>query len=229
MREYRVVWTGERQEGKYKIYDMHYRNVTSGLEFNLAPTILLNERMGPSAEPSTRHTLGSDLYTHITYADVEPKTVDAEGFLPARDISMRMNDTLVVAGHFLILDALTPETVYAEGDQTIPTGIVVRSALPFVASNGDADTLRPVYRLEGNTVTAEPAYSADGGIRIAFKEIKPESGEFVFAIAEKADYEKPFIVIKASIFPMINLLWMGCIIMVIGSFMAMYERSKRAA
>ena len=229
MGEYRVVWTGERQEGKYRIYDMNYRHVASGLEFNLAPTILMNERMGPSAEPSTRHTLGSDLYTHITYADVEPKTVDAEGFLPARDISMRMHDTLVVAGRFLILHRLTPETVYADGNKTNPAGIYVYSALAFIAPNGVLDTLRPVYSLQGSTVTSEPAYSSDGGIRISFAEIKPETGEFVFAIAEKAGYEKPFIVIKASIFPMINLLWLGCILMVVGSFIAMYERSKQAA
>ena len=39
------------------------------LEFTLHPIIQLNPQMGNVAEPSTKHFLNKDIYTHITYAD----------------------------------------------------------------------------------------------------------------------------------------------------------------
>ena len=38
--------------------------------FTLSPRIQLNERMGNSPEPDTKHSLTSDLYTHIKWARI---------------------------------------------------------------------------------------------------------------------------------------------------------------
>ena len=39
---------------------------------------------------------------------------------------------------------------------------------------------------------------------------------------------KAFIIMKAIIFPGINILWIGCILMIIGSVLAIRKRLKQA-
>jgi cytochrome c-type biogenesis protein CcmF len=224
---YNVVWTGERTEGKYKMYDVHYQHQVNGKSFVLSPTILMNERMGPSAEPATRHTLGQDLYTHVTYADLEPKTIDADGYLPSRDITMKQGDTLIVSGMFVILDSLSVNTAYLKGGQL--DSIAVQAHLNIVQSTGERFEALPIFIVKGNQTLAKDAEVAEAGLYFHFAEIKPETNEFVFGIKELATNEKPFIVLKAVVFPMINVLWTGSILMVLGSFLALYERTRKRA
>ena len=73
MGKYWATWSGQNEEGYYINYELEFFEEIDGkLEaaFNLSPRIQLNERMGNVAEPSTRHTLTKDIYTHVTYADL---------------------------------------------------------------------------------------------------------------------------------------------------------------
>ena len=45
-------------------------------------------------------------------------------------------------------------------------------------------------------------------------------------LADRADNYREFIVMKALVFPWINILWAGCVIMIIGTVMAIRRRVK---
>lgn len=45
-------------------------------QFELKPFVQLNERMGNVAEPATKHFFDKDIYTHITYAEIEKAKSD---------------------------------------------------------------------------------------------------------------------------------------------------------
>jgi cytochrome c-type biogenesis protein CcmF len=60
-----------------------------------------------------------------------------------------------------------------------------------------------------------------------FWQIKPEHSTVEISLQEKKENKKDFIIMQAFIFPYINILWIGCIVMVIGTLLAIVERLKR--
>jgi cytochrome c-type biogenesis protein CcmF len=65
------------------------------------------------------------------------------------------------------------------------------------------------------------------GLKFSFWQVNPSTGKVDISVSEKASGKKDFIVMKAIIFPYINILWMGCIIMIIGTTLAIRHRLKR--
>lgn len=64
------------------------------------------------------------------------------------------------------------------------------------------------------------------GLKFIFWKINPNEGSVEIQMAEKVNNSKDFIVIEAYMFPMINLLWLGCLIMVFGTTIAVIERVR---
>jgi cytochrome c-type biogenesis protein CcmF len=60
-----------------------------------------------------------------------------------------------------------------------------------------------------------------------FWKINPANGTIEISLQEKKDNVRDFIVMQAMIFPYINILWIGCMIMVIGTVLAILERIRR--
>ncbi|MGB0916551.1 MAG: hypothetical protein ACPGU4_03080, partial [Flavobacteriales bacterium] len=73
-----------------------------------------------------------------------------------------------------------------------------------------------------------PGELKDLGLRFVVNKILPEQGKAEIAVFEKPDNYREFIVMQAMIFPWINILWAGCLVMVIGTIMAMRRRLKAA-
>ena len=60
-----------------------------------------------------------------------------------------------------------------------------------------------------------------------FWKINPEEGTIEITMSERVGNQKDFIVMEAHLFPFINVLWLGCIIMAIGSAIAIMERIRQ--
>jgi cytochrome c-type biogenesis protein CcmF len=65
------------------------------------------------------------------------------------------------------------------------------------------------------------------GLQFTFGKINPENGKIEIAVQEKKSNNRDFIVMQAMVFPFINILWIGCIIMGFGTFLAIIERIKK--
>jgi cytochrome c-type biogenesis protein CcmF len=57
-------------------------------------------------------------------------------------------------------------------------------------------------------------------MKLEFLSLDPESGKIKLNVKEKQNQKNDFIVMKAIIFPWINLLWTGCMLMVVGLTMS---------
>jgi cytochrome c-type biogenesis protein CcmF len=65
------------------------------------------------------------------------------------------------------------------------------------------------------------------GLQFMFGKIDPATGKIEISVQEKKSNIKDFIVMQAMIFPYINILWIGCIIMAIGTLMSIAERVRK--
>lgn len=198
--------------------------------FELAPFVQLNPRFGNVAEPSTKHWLHRDLYTHIRYADLSTEVDSSNlGWMPDRLSEKTLGDTLVTPNSVVIIDS-----VY-----------VVRDSVT-VAMLGDRFTvyaaklrIRDLYQAD-RWFEARPMVIYSDGVPVANRpaEVQPLRMRYGLASVEgdlntRGDLklglnvaEAEFLVMQALAFPGINILWIGCVLLALGTGMAVWQRVR---
>ena len=127
-----------------------------------------------------------------------------------------------------------PSYIAMDGD------IAIQAVLNITGSRGVAHVARPLYFIREGSPLNLKAYVPDIGLHIKLDRIDPVKEEFHLLVARLTDKpllpieiaeEVPrndYIVLEAILFPGINLFWAGSLIMLIGMFIGMYKRLKKA-
>lgn len=218
MGDYLVSYVGKEKEGVNIKYNINYytKNDKGELtkEFTLKPQVQLNDRMGNVPEPDTRHFLFKDIYTHVTWAVLEEKKDDEVE--KAETQNLHVGDTVFLKRAILILDSLKQASPI-KYEELMPDDIAVEVALTLWDFDTKAHKMSPVFVLrDSSKVFSIPSINEDLGISISFDRIYPNNGSIDLTFIEKKSEQKEFIVMQAVLFPYINLLWLGCLIMSIG-------------
>ena len=228
MGEYMVTYGGREKAGNKIKYLVHYFNQlpNGDLEeaFTLKPNVLKNERMGNVPEPDTRHFLTKDVYTHVTWAILEDQKNTDNYYEPLQE-NVRVGDTLFLKRNILVIDSI--RKVPSEKHDLSGSDIAVEAVISSWDFNTQMHKLYPVFVLEDTVRTYSiPSKREDLGLNISFDYINPENGSLDLTIIEKKSDQREFIVMEAIVFPFINVLWLGCFIMVIGTFIAIRNRIR---
>src|SRR6185369_4745444 len=113
MGPYLVTYKGKRKEGINFYFDVDYfkagKNGKPEHEFTLSPIVQQNKIMGDAPEPATRHYLNRDVYTHVTFADmnVDTSARRRSAFGEAKNYVGHVGDTIFATNAFVIIDSLT--------------------------------------------------------------------------------------------------------------------------
>ncbi len=233
MGDYYVTYTGKHKEGVniYYTIDYYKANHEKGkLEkaFSLTPLVQLNPRMGNVSEPATKRFINKDIYTHITYAELEGDNEESnkDAYKKPAEHKIKVGDTLSTSNSLVILTALNKEvdkkTLLLNEDD-----IAVEAQLTIIDVNKKVRYANPVFIIKGQTPYSKDAEVEDLGLKFSFANIIPDENKIELNISEKKSNSKDFIIMKAIIFPQINILWTGCILMIIGTFIAIRKRFKQ--
>ena len=199
-------------------------------QFVLSPYLQLNDRMGNVPEPSTKHWWDRDLYTHIRYTDMGTGEDTADvGWMPDRRYDKVVGDTIVTPTSVVIIDSV----------------FVVRDSLTK-AMLGDAYTvyatdlrIRDLYRSDrwfnarpvviyrndqavGHKPAEVPALRMRYGVGSVSGDLADQRSVQVGLDVAEAE----FLVMQALVFPGINILWIGCVLMALGTGMAVAQRVR---
>ncbi|MCB0794804.1 MAG: hypothetical protein KDB88_08715, partial [Flavobacteriales bacterium] len=191
--------------------------------FTLEPFVQINPRFGNVAEPSTKHWPHKDLYTHVRYADLEEDAAadtSAVHYMPPRTYEKQVGDTIVTPTSLIILDSLR-----------MVQDSVTRSMLgPEFTVYALSTRVRDLY-VPDRWFEAKPVVIYRDGLPVAGKgaEIHALRSKIELSRVEGRDLEvrileHEFVVMQAIVFPGINILWIGCVLMFIGTFMAVRRR-----
>lgn len=207
--------------------------------FTLDPFVQINPRFGNVAEPSTKHWLHRDLYTHIRYAELQKgsnEDSDSLHWMPPRYYGRNEGDTLVTPTSVAIIDSV--RTV--RDSMTLAmlgTEFDVKVAYLRVRDLYDERRwfeARPLLIFRGTTVVAgKGAEIAPLRVRFDLERTGPGQpmegqdpnrweGNVGLSVSERE-----FIVMQAIVFPGINILWIGCVLMFLGTLMAVRQRWKK--
>jgi len=227
MNKYRVTYLGDSMAGKHIYFKVRYDELNKQKQiintFTLYPNILLNSKMGNNPVPSTRKTLFSDLYTHITASPLNDDGTQPDSTME-RTVSVSVHDTIPLSNAYMVFEGINPDATIPNF-QKQPKDIAISAKLHYY--NLDTNyIIEPVYLIREVMATSISGALHDGEGKIAITKIIPEENKFELMMNLK---RHKFIIMKAIRFPMINVLWLGCFIMVFGIGMSLAQRKKENA
>lgn len=229
MGDYLVTYTGKEKEGIYVRYNVEYLDTNRQSAFQLQPFVQLNNRMGNVAEPATRHFWNKDIFTYIKYAELEEREEADKQYKDPVEHVIRIGDTIYPSNAILILDSIIAITDPAEkasfnlGSEDLLVKAFIRAY--------DFDTkqhlLTPYFGAIGTRVVTFPDENASLGLKTELFRIDPNTGSMYFKLYESEYKTKEFIIMQAIMFPYINILWIGSILMALGIVVAIVSRVQR--
>jgi cytochrome c-type biogenesis protein CcmF len=231
MGSYYVTYAGNEKKGVNVYYTISYfknDEKTGELkkEFDLKPLVQLNERMGNVAEPATKHFWTKDIYTHITYAELEDKNADGEEYQKPKTHEIAIGDTFMTSNSFVIFQELD-KTIDRHSMGLNDSDIVVGAKLLIQDINKKLYSAEPLFMIKNFSIMTKEATVDELGLRFNFNKIDPGTGKITVESSEKKSNRKDFVIMKAIIFPGINILWLGCLLMIAGSLIALKKRIKK--
>lgn len=186
-------------------------------QFTLWPDVYIMKDNNMSSNPDTKSYLGKDVFTYISYAiNNNNKEEDTAQF---KMQEMAKGDTAFYSNGIIILDSVVRKQ---EGFNSTDKGVIAMLTLiskdslhykasPFINLNQSG-----AYPVD-DTVYAQNMYVRFAGMA--------DSTKFKIGIKESEKLIE-YVTLKAYVFPYINLVWLGLIIMALGIIMSAVKRAK---
>lgn len=190
--------------------------------FTLHPNAFVNpkgQQGGMSANPDSKHYLTKDIFTYVTSVINPEKKAKAKEY---ETQIIQIGDTIFVNRGFITFDGFktdisNPNYDAQQGDIAVAADLTLRDL------QGNITKLAPLYYIRDNyeynledTITERKLY-------IKLSKIIPDQNAAEIMVKQAGD-DNDYVVMKAIIFPYINVLWLGIIVMVIGFFISMVNR-----
>ncbi|UPK67691.1 cytochrome c biogenesis protein CcsA [Chitinophaga filiformis] len=231
MGDYHVTYAGDSiAPGDAKTYYLvryERRDPENGniLEkFTLHPDAFLSNRgqQQLTPNPDSRHYLTKDIFTYITAVPIKDEASDTAQY-SSHEIAP--GDSVFFANGYMILEGIQPQP-NNPNYKTEPGDLAVGAQLKVVTKNNEQYNLLPVYCLRDSTKEVSVADTvAPLSLYVRFSKILPKEKKILLQVKE-SDTFKDYIVMKAFIFPFINVLWIGILIMIVGFIMSIVYRVK---
>ena len=139
---------------------------------------------------------------------------------------MSIKDTIFSSNAIIILDSVYQEKNINQFNLD-KNDIAIIANLKVKDMNSNSFTASPIYVIKDTSHVFQMPYEVDKlGLKFTLDKILPSENKFEIGLSEKVDNKREFVIMKAIIFPYINILWIGCILMAIGTLIAIINRVK---
>ena len=217
-------------------YTVTYRNDSSGHEkgrkffhlnferknerFTLQPDVYIMKDNNMSSNPDTKSYLTHDVFTYISYAINENASPDTAQF---NQVELAEGDTSFYSNGFIILNKVVrnPDN---EKYHFHPDDMALMADLTVVSKDSTKYAASPLILVDslGITQTDDTLYAQNLYLRFA----GVTEGKKIKLGIKESDKLIDFVTVKAYVFPYINLVWLGLIIMALGIIISMIQRAK---
>ena len=192
--------------------------IEKGSDVFTASPVFLWSRQGLVRNPYIKKFLLYDLYI----SPEEIKTVKAD----------QAGSTIILAlGQSDSIDGYEITFVNFDiGSHTESNMMTIGAELTIKTAEGKIETVKPVYKLVGENPEFIPANIQGTDKNIYLLKISADEGMIMLGISENDTpdefAEKHVLIIDVTIKPLINFVWLGLIMIIVGSGMAAYWRIK---
>jgi cytochrome c-type biogenesis protein CcmF len=189
-------------------------------QFNLQPDVFMMKDNNMSSNPDTKSYLLKDIFTYVSYAI---NKTDVEDTMSFREITLAIGDTAFYSNGYMVLNNVEKDkskmSVNINANQ-----IALMADINITSKDSFHFKSKPIIVVDSlgimnidDTVYAQNLYMRFAGvadqqkIKIGIK----ESDKFI-----------EYITVKAYVFPLINLVWLGLVIMALGLLLSMLQRGN---
>lgn len=232
MGRYEVTYLGDSAAGVDIFFKLHFVGLDkqgrhTKEEFYLHPNAQLNPKMGTVSNPDTRHYLTHDVFTYVSSMSENDKLAENIQFERLHTDTLKKGDTIYTNNALAILEQVgnPPGYVKSRPDENI------LAAYMKIITLHDTMRVYPQFVIEGKGIVSPQEIINEAGLGLQFASIiLPDSAtgagpRFVFNVGER-EVLRDYVVLKAQVFPFINFVWGGTIVMVIGFLIAIVRRIK---
>jgi len=188
--------------------------------FTLWPDVYLMKDNNMSSNPDTKTYASRDVFTYISYAVSDDKTTDTSQF---KIKEMAEGDTAFYSNGYLILNAVVKNPDNGKYHFK-PTDAALMADITLHSKDSMHYKANPVVTVDefGVNHVDDTVYAQNMFLRFAGV---TDNQKIKLGIKE-SDKIIDFVTVKAYVFPFINLVWTGLVIMAIGLLMSAIKRAK---
>jgi len=236
MGEYKVTYLSDSVSGPDTYYKINYQKIdaTNGHvqeNFNLYPNAQVNEKMGGLiASPSTRHYLFKDIYTHISEVPgaKEKESSDEDSSYTLKVFEVKPQDTFSVNGVLVHVDSLVRNAQVKDiSISPEKNELAVGLLLHINTEKGNYSTM-PIFMIKNLTTIPIETKLDELGMKFRFTKINTETFQYEVQVLSKKPGNRDWVIMKAMVFPYINFLWGGALIMVFGFLLSIFRRNEES-
>ncbi len=205
-----------------RFFEIDFKSKDGKDHFELYPDLIKGNKgmEGYSANPSSQHYWYKDIFVYISaFQESKPDTATY------RNKELRVGDTLYYSNGLMILDKVSKNPVEQKARYDADE-LAVFLDFTVVSKDGRRYAASPGVAVKGQTLRSIPDTVKTQSLALQFNKITDQNvGKFEVGIKESSSITE-LITLKVYEFPMINVLWIGIVVMTIGFGMAIYQRLK---
>lgn len=219
MKTHMVTYVQDTMSDKERkrFFEIDFKDKTGNNNFQLYPDLIKPKNSEQfSANPDAMHYIHKDIFAYLTYYESSSEN-DTTKFSTR---SFAKGDTLFYSNGIMVLNDIvpsqnaTPDDLYLEADITVTAkdGRMYKATPRMVVKDG-------VLTHKIDTVRAQ-------NLILSFTKLSDEKKGTIEIGIKESNKITDLITLKVFEFPMINFLWFGIIVMMIGFVMSTVQRVK---
>lgn len=220
MDQYEIEYKGDSMNWVNNYYQVRYKKIGKDnkvmYEFDLYPNAQINPKMGLVANPDTKHYISHDVFTYVSSVPKEKSTK----FVHETLHEVKPGDTIYTNNGYVILEQVNSNVKEATDIKNL--SLLIAAELKVVTLD-KVYHASPMYGIRDNSEVKFESIVEEAKLRFKFMGVNPKNQTITIEVAEQ-DTSGDYIIMKAIVFPWINLVWAGTIIMIIGFLLAILRR-----
>jgi cytochrome c-type biogenesis protein CcmF len=218
---YTLDTTNPRDRKRY--FEIDFKSKKGDDNFKLYPDVIKNNKgmEGFAANPAAKHYWHKDIFVYITSFQ-ENKNADTVSF---KNREIKVKDTIFYSNGLMFLNSASinpPE----RKDQYSSDETAVFLDFTIISKEGKRYGANPGIVLKGQELRAITDTVLSQSLILKFnKVIDQKTGKLEIGVKETGNITD-LLTLKVYEFPMINMLWLGILVMVVGFVLSIIQRVK---
>ncbi|MDQ6723204.1 MAG: hypothetical protein M3Z01_02935, partial [Thermoproteota archaeon] len=189
--------------------------------FMLTPDVYQMKDNSMSSNPDTKAYLSHDVFTYISYALNPEKNEDTAHY---NIHEVKEGDTIFYSKGYMVFNGVTKDPPGNKFNLPAFDGITLQANLTVTGRDSLKYAARPIIQIDsfGATSIEDTIYAQNLFVKFA----GATNDKKIKIAVKESDNVIDFVTIKAYVFPYINLVWVGLIIMAAGFIVSMRKRAS---
>ena len=208
--------------GNIIYFKVNFEDKKTGENFILWPNLIKNTKgvENFSNNPDKQHYFDRDIFTYISFANILDKQRDTSGF---KTYPVGLHDTVFYSRGMMILDTVL---INPSNDKYhfSPTDTALLAQIRVITRDSQQYRMSPLLYVKNNMIfrVADTLFAQNLAVKLG----SVMNNKKIELLTKESTDMVPYVSLKVYMFPQINLVWIGVIIMMTGFVMSIINRRK---